>query len=167
MSHMDTGPSARSTDWKATILAGLIAGLVFIVMEMVLVPLVGGGSPLGPPKMIAGILLGPDVLPMPDVPPTFDLSIFLIGMIVHFVLAVVLAIIFVLIINRMNLRLGAAIGAGAVFGLAVYVVNFYGFTAIWPWFEMARNAITIVSHLAFGAVLAWAYFTLARTSAEI
>ena len=44
-------------NWKAVILAGLIAGLVFIVMEMVLVAVVGGGSPLGPPTMIGAIVL--------------------------------------------------------------------------------------------------------------
>ena len=41
----------------------------------------------------------------------------------------------------------------ALVGLALYVVGFYGFTAIFPWFAMARNMITIVSHIAFGMVL--------------
>lgn len=144
-------------NWKAVILAGLIAGLVFIVMEMVLVAVVGGGSPLGPPTMIGAIVLGPEVLPEQGTPPPFDMGVFLTGQIVHFVLSVVLAVIFVLIARRMALGTGALVGLGVVFGLLVYFVNFYRMTAVIPWFAMARNFITIASHLVFGAVLAWAY----------
>lgn len=133
-------------------IAGLLAGLVFLAMEMILVATVGGGSPWGPPRMMGAIVLGPGVLPPPA---TFDAGIFAAGMLVHFALSAALGIIFALIARRLSLSAGALAGLGALFGLAVYFVNFYGFTAIFPWFEMARNWITIVSHLVFGAVLAW------------
>jgi hypothetical protein len=152
MTHSDHHPTIS---WKAAIYAGLIAGLVFIVMEMVLVALVGGGSPLGPPAMISAIVLGPEVLPEQGTPPEF-----LTGQIVHFVLSVILAVIFVLIVSRMALGTGALIGIGVVYGIVVYLVNFYGMTAIYPWFAMARNAITFSSHIVFGAVLGWSYGAL-------
>ena len=38
--------------WKAAIWAGIIAGAVFMMLEMVLVGTVGGQSPWGPPRMI-------------------------------------------------------------------------------------------------------------------
>lgn len=144
----------RAFDMGAAIRAGLVAGLVFMILEMVLVATVGGGSPWGPPRMIGAIALGRDVLPPPA---TFDIGVFAIAMLVHFVLAVVLAMIFVAVATRLSLSRTAFIVAGAVFGLLVYLVNFYGLTAIFPWFEGARNWITIVSHLIFGAVLAAAY----------
>jgi hypothetical protein len=131
--------------------AGLLAGLIFVAMEMVLVATVGG-SPWGPPRMMGAIVLGPHVLPPPA---TFDAGIFAVGMLVHFALSAVLGVIFAFAVGRLSLSTVALVGLGALFGLAVYLVNFYGFTAVFPWFEMARNWITIVSHLVFGAVLAW------------
>ncbi len=42
---------------KAAILAGLIAEVVFMMLEMILVPVVMNGSPWGPPRLIAAIIL--------------------------------------------------------------------------------------------------------------
>jgi hypothetical protein len=42
---------ARTIAWKAAVWAGIIAGLVFMVLEMLLVQLVGAGSMWGPPRM--------------------------------------------------------------------------------------------------------------------
>lgn len=134
------------------LVAGLIAGLVFIAMEMALVATAGGGSPWGPPRMMGAIVLGPEVLPPPA---TFDAGIVAVAMIVHFALSALLGVIFALVAGRFALSRGALIALGVAFGLAVYAVNFHGFTALFPWFEMARNWITIASHAVFGAVLAW------------
>jgi hypothetical protein len=58
---------------------------------------------------------------------------------------------------------GWALVIGAVFGLAAYIVNFYGIApAAFPWFEMARNTISAFSHAMFGAVLGLAYVWLRR-----
>lgn len=145
-------------DWKAALWAGLIAGVVFMVLEMVLVATVGGGSPWGPPRMIGAMAMGRDVLPPPA---TFDVSVFLVAMIIHFVLSIILAIPLAWVVSHWRLGLGASIGVGAVFGLLVYLVNFYGFTALFPWFAMARNPITLGAHIAFGLTLGWAYHALA------
>ena len=47
--------------------------------------------------------------------------------------------------------MAVVVGAGG--GLALYVVNFYGFSAIFPWFAMARNTVSIMSQIAFGMAL--------------
>lgn len=52
----------RSVDWRAAIWAGIIAGAVFVVLEMLMVPLFLGGSPWGPPRMIGAIVMGEGVL---------------------------------------------------------------------------------------------------------
>ena len=41
--------------------------------------------------------------------------------------------------------------------LVVYTVNIYGFTSVVPWFEAARDWITVATHVAFGMVAATAY----------
>lgn len=145
-------------DIKAAIWSGIIAGVVFVTAEMILIATMGGGSPWGPPRMMAAIVMGTDVLPPPA---TFDFGITMIGMIVHFVLSIVLAFILGFVISKWRLGLGVAILVGIVFGLLVYLVNFYVVTGLFPWFSNARNAITLVSHLLFGGVLGWVYQAIA------
>jgi hypothetical protein len=38
---------------------------------------------------------------------------------------------------------GMASVAGAIFGLAVYLINFYGMTQFFPWFADARNWMSV------------------------
>jgi hypothetical protein len=144
-------------DAKAAIWGGMVAGLVFLMAEMILIAMTGE-SPWGPPRMMAAIVMGTDVLPPPA---TFDLGIAMVGMIVHFVLSVIYGFVLGFAISRWRLGIGVAIVLGIVFGLLLYLVNFYLFTGLFPWFEMARNAITLVSHLLFGGVLGWVYRALA------
>jgi len=82
------------------------------------------------------------------------------AMAVHFVLSIVIGIGFAFIAKRFGWVM--AVVVGAVIGLALYVVNFYGMTAFFPWFAMARNTISIVSHIAFGMVLGLSYKALAK-----
>lgn len=147
---------ARDGALKAGAVAGLIAGAVFMMMEMGLVA-TAGDSPWGPPRMIAAIAMGEGVLPPPA---TFDLMILMAAMAVHLMLSIVIGVVFALVARRFGLVM--AVVAGAVVGLGLYVVNFYGFTAIFPWFAMARNMISIVSHIAFGVVLGLSYRMVAK-----
>ena len=83
--------SSIQVDWKAATWSGIIAGFVFLVLEMVMVPLFGGGSLWGPPRMMAAIVLGKGVLPPPA---TFDFGIVMVAMGLHLVLSIVYAVIF-------------------------------------------------------------------------
>jgi hypothetical protein len=147
---------ARNLNLRAAILAAIIAGAVFLVLEMAMVNLIQGESPWAPPRMIAAIGMGEGVLPPPA---TFNAGIVAVALAIHFALSIVLAIILAWGISRFELGMAASIIAGSVFGLAVYFVNFYGFTALFPWFAMARGTIGIVAHAAFGAVAGGAYRT--------
>jgi hypothetical protein len=141
--------------------AGLIAGAVFLLVEMMLVATIGGGSLWGPPRMMAAIVMGQGVLPPPA---TFDFGVVMAAMAVHFVLSVLYGFVLAFLIFRLDLKWALAAGAG--FGLALYLVNFYLFTAAFPWFAMARGGITLFAHLVFGVVLAWSYKALARRESE-
>ena len=132
-------------------IAGLVAGAVFVMMEMVLVATIGGGAMWGPPRMMGAIVLGEGVLPPPA---TFDAAVVAVGMMVHFLLSAVLGAVFVALAGKRVDSAAFKLLLGGLFGLVVYVVNFYGMTALFPWFAMARNGITIASHIVFGVVIA-------------
>ncbi len=157
---MEEHVATTSPDWKAAVWAGLIAGLVFMMLEMVMVPLFLGGSPWGPPRMIAAIALGAGVLPNPPPPPTFDFGVVMTAVVVHFILSIAFAVGLALILRRMDA--GKALLIGAVFGLVLYFVNFYLFTGIFPWFANARNWVSIFTHIVFGVLAAWTYLRLAH-----
>jgi uncharacterized membrane protein YagU involved in acid resistance len=149
--------TARTVDWSAAIWAGVIAGAVFLVLELLMVPMFLGGSMWAPPRMIGAIVMGKGVLPPPA---TFDLGIVAVAMAVHFVLSIAFALVLALLISRLGF--GAALAVGVVYGLVLYFVNFYGLTALFPWFAMARNWVSIFTHVVFGLIAAWAYVRLAK-----
>jgi hypothetical protein len=97
------------------------------------------------------------VLPPPS---TFDTVIVLISALIHFALSIVygLALAWVLV----RAAVGASLLIGALFGLALYAVNLYGFTVVFPWFAQVRDWITITAHLVFGITAAGVYRSLER-----
>lgn len=149
----------KAINWKASISAGVIAGLVFLMLEMALIMMLQGQSPWGPPRMMAAMVMGENVLPPPA---AFDFGILMVAMMIHLTLSIALAAILGFTISRLRLCTLASISAGAVFGIAVYYINFYGFTAVFPWFAMARGSISIFSHAMFGAVAAGVYHAVSR-----
>ena len=142
---------------KAALWAAIIAGADFMMLEMIMVPIFMGGTPWGPPRMIAAIGMGKEVLPPPA---TFDAGIMMVAMLIHFGLSVILAFLFAFIARGRTVAIATMIGAA--FGLVVYLVNFYGMTAVFPWFAMARGWIGIFAHIVYGAVLGWVYTSIAR-----
>lgn len=145
-------------DWKAAVIAGLIAGLVFLILEMLLVATLAGQSPWGPPRMIAAMALGQEVLPPPA---SFDVGIVVVALVIHFALSVILAFMFGWAVSNWRMNMPIALLSGVVFGLAVYLIDFYLFTTIWPWFAEARNAITVFAHAMFGLTLGAVYQPMA------
>lgn len=146
----------RTLDWRAAAWAGVIAGAVFMMLEMIMVPAFLGGSAWAPPRMMAAIVLGPDVLPPPA---TFNLGIFVTALVVHFTLSVVFAGVLAWIVDGWSPA--TAVIVGVVYGLALYMINFYGFTALFPWFAEARNWVSVFTHAVFGLTAGWAYKELA------
>lgn len=148
----------RTLDWKAAIWAGLIAGAVFMMLEMALVAIVNGQSPWGPPRMIAAIVMGESVLPPPA---SFDFGIMMVAMMIHFMMSIALGVILGLVISYWRMNLVTSLVVGTVFGLVIYLVGFYLMTPVFPWFAMARGGVSIVAHAMFGLVLGWAYHAIA------
>ena len=151
MTLMDTGDPRTPIDLAAGVRGGAAGGLAFLILEMALVPLVLGGSAWGPVRMIAGLVMGPDVVPPAA---TVD-GVVVVGLAVHFALSALYGVILALIVPRM--MGGQAVLIGGLYGLVLYLVNFYGFTLLFPWFAMAHNWVTVLSHLAFGVVAGAVY----------
>ncbi|MFW5781129.1 MAG: hypothetical protein ACOCXD_01025 [Bacteroidota bacterium] len=142
----------KTNFWKAAIWSGIIAALVMLLLEMIMNPLFLGNSMWGPSRMIGAILIGSEVLPPPA---TFDFGVLMAAAAVHFPLSIVFALIIGYLIRKVSV--GMAIGIGAGIGLVLYLINFYGFTALFPWFANARNWVQIVIHILFGVAVAWPF----------
>ena len=100
-------------------------------------------------RLTAAIVMGSSVLPPPS---TWRWDIMLVATLIHFALSVAYAVIPAFFVWR--LRTVSAVFAGALYGLAIYGVNLYGFTALFPWFTVTRNWITVLTHIVFGIALA-------------
>lgn len=142
-----------SIDYKAATWAGLITGVVFLILVMIMVPVFLDGSPWGPPRMMAAILLGEEVAPPPG---SFNWKIFMAAMVVHLPGSILLMIIGAFIIDKLSFV--TALVVGSALGFLLYWIGFYLMTDVWPWFEKAQNWVSLVTHLIFGLVGVWAYF---------
>jgi hypothetical protein len=96
-------------------------------------------------RLTAALLMGPGVLPPPS---TGQWDILLVATLIHFALSIAYALLPAMLAAR--LPAGPAIVVGAVYGLGIYIVNLYGFTVLFPWFSVARDWVTLVTHLVFG-----------------
>ena len=144
-------------DWKAAVIAGLIAGAVFLLVLLVAYPLVTGGTPWTVFRFIGAIILGETVLPPPT---TFDAGVVITAVILHFVLSVIYTVVLAFIVHRWGIVI-SVIG-GALFGLALYLINFFTFTMFFPWFYPARAWPFSLVHILFGAVAGGIYELLEK-----
>ena len=138
--------------WKSSIWAGIIAAVIMLILELIMNPLFLGNNMWAPTRMIGAILLGSEALPPP---PGFDFGIFMAAAAVHIPLSVIYAIITAAFITRLSITPSILIGAGI--GFLLFLINFYGFTALFPWFENARNWVQIIIHILFGVSAAWSF----------
>ena len=155
--HERPAEHLHSISWSAAIWAGIIAGLVFAILEVAMVPIFKGGSPWAPLHMIGAIGLGPNAMASPD---TFDLKVIGVAVVIHMALAVLYGIILAFLVARLDT--GLATLFGAAYGLGLYFINFYGFTRWFPWFADARDWISIFTHIVQGGLWGLLYKVLDR-----
>jgi hypothetical protein len=148
-------------DWSAITWSGVAAGATFMILEMLLVPILLGGSPWLPVRMVAAIVLGPDVIAAPD---RFAPGVFLLGMALHFVFAIAYTALLARVVHPMSAATTTI--AGVAFGFALYAVNYHLFSGVFPWFASARNLVTVFAHVAFGTLAAFGYHSMTTTRSE-
>lgn len=144
-------------DWRAAVLAGIIAGAVFLLVLLILYPLVTGGTPWTIFRFIGAIVLGSSVLPPPT---TFDAGVVITAVLVHFTLSIIYTLVLAFIVHRWGMTV--SILGGALFGLGLYLINFFTFTLFFAWFYPARAWPFPLVHILFGAVAGGIYELLEK-----
>jgi hypothetical protein len=143
--------------WRAALAASLCGGLVFALLHLGLMWAVRGASPWVSVRMIAAIVLGSTVLSPLD---TSGVVVLLAAVLLHGTLSIVYGMLLALLLPAVDTT--SSIVIGGFYGLALYYINFYGFSAFSPWFTEERDTVSMVSHFAFGAVVAWVYKSIHR-----
>ena len=152
MPKQANSPVYAPFSWRAALAASLCGGLVFALLHLGLTWAVRGASPWVPVRMIAAMVLGPAVLSPSD---TSGVPVALAAILLHALLSIVYGVLLALLLPAVDTT--GSIVVGGFYGLGLYYINFYGFSAFTPWFMEERDAVSMVSHFAFGAVVAWVY----------
>jgi hypothetical protein len=99
---------------------------------------------------------------------TFSVGVVAVALATHYVLGIVLGLILAAIVAPFHFdsSIGMILLTGAVFGLAVYLFNFYGMARFFTWFNDMRGWATMVAHLIFGMSAAIIYWKLERPLGE-
>ena len=152
--HTDRQPA-----WRATIWAGVIAGILATVVQVLLWLVFTNDFPgvlFRDARLTAALVTGSRAAASQSA--TFDGGILLVATVAHFALSITYAALLV----PVAVRLGglSALLAGAVFGITLYFLNLYGFTVIFPWFVQARSWIAAVAHVVFGVTVIAVYRSL-------
>ncbi|MFI5360953.1 MAG: hypothetical protein ACHQ49_03190 [Elusimicrobiota bacterium] len=145
----------KGIDWAAAGWAGIAAGVVYILLESALLSMFTGGPTSDAMRQIAQIALSEATLPPRD---SFTVLVFMMAMAVHLPLSLLYARILATLIDGM--KASTAVAIGAAYGAGLYVINYYAFTGIFPWFAAARGWMTLASHIVFGVVAAEGYVLL-------
>ena len=144
-------------DWRAAVIAGLLAGALTMLFWMILWSVVTAGSIWTPFHQTAALLLGENVLTPSQ---TIDFQVVLAGTVTHLFLSVLYTIILAFIIHRWGLIVG--IVGGALYGLSLYLINYLTFSAFFPWFYPLQSWMMVVGHVFFGALAGGLYEALER-----
>lgn len=157
--HMHTHRwEQRSPDWTVAAVAGFAAGAVLMVLELLWSTLIMDTSPWQISHMVAALVMGPDALQSAD----FNLMIVATALVTHYLLGIIFALILAALIVPFHFdsSLGMSLLTGAVFGLAMYLFNFYGMVRFFPWFIEMRGWATLLAHAIFGMTVAAMYWKL-------
>ena len=153
-----TGTHLDTSRWaKQGMVGGIVAGLVFAMFEMVMAALMNGANAFFMPlRMIGAMVLGSEALD-----PGYSLvTAGLTGAGVHMVMSAVFGMVFGLMVSMVPAiarSTGALVVTASVFGLLLWLVDFYVIApaAGWDWFPNGTNEIVqFLAHtFFFGTVL--------------
>lgn len=146
-------------NWCAAIAAGMIAGCIATIAQVFLWWIfLDSALPdilYRDAHLAAAIILGQKAL---SPPATLDLKVMFAATLLHFALSIAYSVILARIIFPLNTS--RSLLAGIFYGLALYGINMYGFTLVFPWFSLTRDWITLAAHIVFGGAIAGGYKAL-------
>jgi hypothetical protein len=156
---MATMPTSAAPGFAWWAKQGAIAGIVFALFEMIMAAALKGAF-FGPLRMISGIALGKEALQ-----PSYGLATAVsVGSTVHMIDAIVFGVFFGLIMAAVPMlarSTATLVGATSVYGLVLWLVNFYLIAPAvgWNWFPAMTNPVV---QFCFGTVLGY-FLTRALT----
>jgi hypothetical protein len=142
-------------------IAGLVAGLVFLIATMGYVTTKGLPA-VAPMIDISTIFHGQDrPVPNPDN--------VVVGLVLHLTLSVAYGVVFAVLVSVLPRRVLIVLAAGVAYGLLLYVVNFQIFgRTLFPWFtnpEGPDQGFEVFIHAVFGFLLG--PFVVGRSEPEV
>ena len=149
-------------DTRAALVAGGVAGAVFLTLLLVWMPRVLGGNAGGMVRYLASLVMGDSVLPPPS---TVEPVVVATGIGVHLALAIGFSFLIALVIHRWGLVVGLLGGAGL--GAALYAINVFAVTAVFPWWFVMNGWPFFLIHVIFGATAGGVYELLDTDVAEV
>lgn len=148
----------KNVAWRAIPIAGLAGGVVHLLAQFILMPLVLKVNGVMFLRYAASLVLGERAVM------DGGAGVIVLGIVVHFVLSILAALIIAIVIHRWGL--GVGIVGGALLGVALYAINLYGVTRFFPWFFAINGTVLLISHVLFGAVAGGVYESLDRYDVE-
>ncbi|MDZ4670111.1 MAG: hypothetical protein SH821_04510 [Phototrophicales bacterium] len=136
----------KNMTWRAVLLGGIISGIVFFALNSFFAPDITPNLLL---RYIASLVMGSDVLV------DNNSMALIVGVIVHFALSLLFSLIVAIVVHRWGLLVG--IVGGGILGLAIYGINLYTLTTIFPWFFAINTPLLLISHIVFGMVAGGIY----------
>lgn len=152
--------NSQTIDWGIAILAGVVAMVVFAVIEMAFSWAMRGASPWQPLVVFGTVTLH---ALMPSAHVGGGIRTMLVGAALLLALGALSGVILAYIVDRIGVA-GAAI-AGAIFGLAMYAVDLYGVARLLPALLDLRDWMSALAYVLQGALTAALYKVLARKEA--
>lgn len=139
---------ARQPDWIAAAAAGFVGGAVVMVMELFWSTVVIDVSPWAAAHLVAAMVLGRDVLEST----AFSFGVVATALLIHYILGALFGVILAAIITSFKLddTVVMVLLTGALFGIILYLFNFYGMVYLFPWFSEMQNIVVAFSHMLFG-----------------
>jgi len=157
MTTLVAGANSRTIGWGTAILAGIVAMIVFAVIEMAFSWAMRGTSP-GTPLVIFGTVTLHAVLPSAPVgggPRTAAAGAALL-----LALGALSGIIVAVLVNRVGTATAAIVGV--VFGIAIYAVDMYGVARIFPSLVGLLDWMSALAYVIQGALTAGLYKVMTR-----
>lgn len=163
--HVRPKQDARSSLWlglhlngRAVFRAGLGAGVVFLILELLTAFVFDVGTPLGPAYVTLQGLVGAEGGGL------YNPGLVLAGLFVHFSLSVFVLVPLAVFIHPWKQQYLVA-AAGIVYGGALYAINFLLFSLLVPFLATQGGVVMLINYALFGMVAAWRYVSLVHRAA--
>jgi hypothetical protein len=142
----------KLVDWKAVLMATLVAGTVALLWNFFVVPALLRTTPWVAVRLAGSILLGKGVLAPPA---TAHIGALVAAIATHYVLALVMTAIIAYVVHRGGLLGGILIGG--LLGLSFFCIDYYSLTYFMPQFFAIQHWSVVLGHVLFGAVAGGTY----------